>query len=69
MKNILHYKELVYFKEDCLITVLNAAHKNIDYVDEYWQTPHREYEMNLSSIDKLITGSAVARKIKFTLIT
>ncbi len=54
-ENILHYKELVYFKRRLLNHyVKNAfAHKNIDYVDEYWQKPHREYEMNLSSWDKL----------------
>ena len=54
-ENILQYKELVYFKRKLLHHyVKNAfAHKNIDYVDEFWQKPHREYELNLSSWSKL----------------
>ena len=70
-ENILQYKELVYFKRKLLHHyVKNAfAHKNIDYVDEFWQTPHREYELNLSSIGiNSITGVVVTKKIKFTLI-
>lgn len=28
-------------------------HKNITYVDKHWEHPHRNYEENLSTCDKL----------------
>ena len=65
-ENILQYKELVYFKRKLLHHyVKNAfAHKNIDYVDEYWQLPHREYELNLSSWNKLYHWCCCHKKNK-----
>lgn len=65
-ENILQYKELVYFKRRLLHHyVKNAfAHKNIDYVDEHWKLPHREYELNLSSWSKLYHWCCCHKKNK-----
>ena len=54
-ENILHYKELVYFKRRLLNHYVKNmfAHKNIDYVDKLWIHPHREYEQNLSTCEKI----------------
>jgi len=54
-ENILHYKELVYFKRRLLNHYVKNmfAHKNIDYVDKLWTNPHREYEQNLSTCEKI----------------
>ena len=54
-ENILQYTERVYYSRRLLNHyVKNAfAHKNIDYVDQLWMEPHREFEENLSSCDKL----------------
>ena len=54
-ENILQYTERVYYSRRLLNHyVKNAfAHKNIDYVDKLWMEPHRGYEENLSSCDKL----------------
>ena len=54
-ENILHYKELVYFKRRLLNHyVKNAfACKNITYVDKHFEKQHRDYEENLSTCDKL----------------
>jgi hypothetical protein len=55
-ENILQYKERVYYSRRLLNHyVKNAfAHKNIDYVDQLWMEPHRGFEENLSSCDKLL---------------
>ena len=54
-ENVLQYKDRVYYKRKLLNHyVENAfAHKNIDYVDKHWVKPHRNYEENLSSCDKI----------------
>tara|TARA_B110001469_G_C9647479_1_gene328117 strand:+ start:4031 stop:4864 length:834 start_codon:yes stop_codon:yes gene_type:complete len=54
-ENILHYKELVYFKRRLLNHYVKYAfaQKNITYVDKHWEHPHRNYEENLSTCDKL----------------
>jgi hypothetical protein len=54
-ENILQYTERVYYSRRLLNHyVKNAfAHKNIDYVDQLWMEPHRGFEENLSSCDKL----------------
>jgi len=54
-ENILHYKELVYFKRRLLNHYVKNifAHKNIDYVDKLWTRPHRGFEENLSTCDKI----------------
>ena len=65
-ENILHYKEIVYFKRKLLNHyVKNAfAHKNIKYVDDYWTEPHRKYEQNLSSCQKLYHWLCCAKRNK-----
>ena len=52
-ENIIQYTERVYFSRRLLTHyVKNAfARKNIDYVDQLWMEPHREYEENLSSCE------------------
>ena len=54
-ENILQYKDRVYYQRQLLNHyVENAfAHKNIDYVDKHWVKPHRDFEENLSTCDKI----------------
>jgi hypothetical protein len=54
-ENILQYKDRVYYQRKLLNHyVENAfAHKNIDYVDKHWVKPHRKFEENLSTCDKV----------------
>jgi hypothetical protein len=65
-ENILQYKDRVYYKRKLLNHyVENAfAHKNIDYVDNYWDHPHREYEENLSTCDKILRWFCCDKKNK-----
>ena len=65
-ENILHYKELVYFKRRLLQHyVKNAfAHKNIDYVDKHWLSPHRDFEENLSTYEKCVRWFCCDKKNK-----
>jgi len=65
-ENILQYKDRVYYKRQLLNHyVKNAfAHKNIDYVDKHWVKPHREFEENLSTCDKIYRWFCCEKKNK-----
>jgi hypothetical protein len=54
-ENVLQYKDRVYYKRKLLNHYVENAfsHKNIDYVDKYKNKPHRKYEENLSTCDKI----------------
>ena len=54
-ENVLQYKDRVYYKRKLLNHYVqnSFAHKNIDYVDKYKNKPHRKYEENLSTCDKI----------------
>jgi hypothetical protein len=65
-ENILQYKDRVYYQRQLLNHyVENAfAHKNIDYVDKHWVKPHRDFEENLSTCDKIIRWFCCDKKNK-----
>lgn len=65
-ENILQYKDRVYYKRKLLNHyVENAfAHKNIDYVDKHCVKPHREFEENLSTCDKIYRWFCCDKKNK-----
>ena len=54
-ENILQYKDRVYYQRQLLNHYVENAfgHKNIDYVDKHWVKPHRNFEENLSTCDKI----------------
>ena len=65
-ENILQYKDRVYYQRQLLNHyVENAfAHKNIDYVDKHWIKPHRDFEENLSTCDKIYRWFCCDKKNK-----
>jgi hypothetical protein len=65
-ENILQYKDRVYYQRQLLNHyVENAfAHKNIDYVDKHWVKPHRDFEENLSTCDKIYRWFCCDKKNK-----